>query len=449
MRWSIRYQFLVPLGLLLLGLIGICSWTAWDSARLARRRIATQVHDITDTLADGRFPKNQHVLEQMKGLSGAEYLLFDSTGERFATLAGEIEHLPPAELVGAAPDDAALGERILVEQKRYFCRGIKFKNPQGGPATTVYILYPESLLNEAIWQAIRPSLVLGISGGLAAVFITLVGGQRLVGRIRDLERRTRLIAAGDFSPMPLPPRNDELRDLASSVNEMAAKLAQLQDAVARSERARLLGQVTSGLVHQFRNAVTGAQLAVQFHAESCPGGDREALEVAQRQLARMALDLNRFFDLGRAGQRLQTCSLRNLIDEAVHLLRPQCQHAHTQLTWQPAEQPANVRGDAGQLSHLVFNLVGNAVQAAGPGGSVEVRLIQQESKSILEVTDNGPGPPPEIADRLFEPFVTGKAEGIGLGLSVAKQVAEAHGGSIRWSRDNGQTVFRVELPNAD
>lgn len=446
MRWSIRFQFLAPLGLLLLGLVGICTWTAWDSAHLARQRIAAQVHGISHTLADARFPKNQHVLEQMKGLSGAEYLLIDATGERFATLNGQIEHLPPADIPENASSEPTLGDRILVEQKAFLCRGIKLKNPQGGPGATVYILYPESLLNEAIWQAIRPSLVLGISGGLAAAGITLVGGQRLVGRIRDLERRTRLIAGGDFSPMPVPNRNDELRDLACSVNEMAARLAQLQDAVARSERTRLLGQVSSGLAHQLRNAATGARLAVQLHAESCPAGDREALDIAERQLSRMAIDLNRFFDLGRAGQRRRQCSLTDLIDEIVQLLLPQCRHAHIDLTWKRPAGDAGVMGDHGHLGHLILNLLGNAVEAAGPGGSVEVRLIQQESNWVLEVADTGPGPPPEIADRLFEPFVTGKSQGIGLGLSVAKQVAESHDGTIHWRRENDRTIFRVELP---
>ena len=61
---------------------------------------------------------------------------------------------------------------------------------------------------------------------------------------------------------------------------------------------------------------------------------------------------------------------------------------------------------------------------------------------MIEVIDTGPGPPPEIAIKLFEPFVTGKPEGIGLGLAVAKQAADAHGGRIEWERRDGRTVFR-------
>ena len=67
---------------------------------------------------------------------------------------------------------------------------------------------------------------------------------------------------------------------------------------------------------------------------------------------------------------------------------------------------------------------------------------------MVEIVDTGPGPPAEIADKLFEPFVTGKEDGIGLGLAVVRQAADAHGGRVSWERRAGRTVFRVELPAA-
>jgi signal transduction histidine kinase len=270
--------------------------------------------------------------------------------------------------------------------------------------------------------------------------------------VQDLERRTRLIAAGDFSPMPLPRRNDELRDLSRSVNEMAEQLARLHEAVQRAERLRLLGQVGGGLAHQLRNGLTGARLAVQLHARGCAGGDAEALEVALRELTLLEAHLKRFLDLGRDGPlRRQPCAPADLVDEVVALLRPRCKHAGIDLRWQRPAAGAAVVGDPGQLGQLLLNVVGNAAEAAGPGGWVEVRMGQAEgdgrpSPLVIEVIDSGPGPPPEVAERLFEPFVTGKPEGVGLGLAVARQVAEAHGGRIAWRREAGRTVFRIELP---
>src|SRR5262249_62022971 len=111
-------------------------------------------------------------------------------------------------------------------------------------------------------------------------------------RLAGPERRPRRTAAGDFSPMPLPRRDDELRDLGRSVNEMAQQLARYQEAVRRTERLRLLGQVSGGLAHQLRNGVAGARLAVQLYLREQAGGtDAAALEGALRQLARLGTRL--------------------------------------------------------------------------------------------------------------------------------------------------------------
>src|SRR6266568_4687894 len=111
---------------------------------------------------------------------------------------------------------------------------------------------------------------------------------------------------------------------------MAQRLAQLQETVQRTERFRLLGQVSGGLAHQLRNGVTGASLAVQVHARECAGPpDAEALQVALRQLALVESHLKRFLALGK-GTKLErkTLSLAALLDETIALLRPQCRHAH-------------------------------------------------------------------------------------------------------------------------
>jgi signal transduction histidine kinase len=441
MRFSLRYQLLVPLTLLLAGLMGVCTWTALDSAKLARRRIAEQIDGVAQTMSEANFPLTEHILEMMQGLSGADYLVIEADGRRIATFSGEPDHLPQP---GATKDP--LGDRVHVGGRTFFCRGVLLKRQI--PVSTLYILYPESLLDEAIRDAVRPSLVLGASAGLAALIFTVIVGQRLVRRTRELERRTRQIAAGDFSPMPLPEPNDELRDLAKAVNEMAQKLAQYQDAVTRSEQVRLLGQVSGGLAHQLRNAVTGAKLAVQLHAQSCTGGDGEALAVAERQLSRMAADLQRFFDVGRAGRTREPCSLRDLIDDAVALLGPQCRHANIELKWTSPDDDVQVSGDSGQLGHVILNVLSNAVEAVGANGAVEVRL-HRDKTAVIEVIDTGHGPPAELAARIFDPFVTGKPEGVGLGLAVAKQVIEAHCGTIQWRRDGEKTCFRLELPTQE
>ena len=162
-------------------------------------------------------------------------------------------------------------------------------------------------------------------------------------------------------------------------------------------------------------------------------------------------------------------------------------------TWSSSRrrEPLQVRGDPEALRQLTVNLVINAVEAAsrqsGGRGRIVVALESVRKHSplplgegpgvraaadatgqfpqhgphpsplpkgegtardfaALHVRDTGPGPPPQLADHLFEPFVSGSPEGTGLGLYVARQVAEGHHGSIRWQRENDKTCFTVELP---
>jgi signal transduction histidine kinase len=445
-RLGIRYRLLLPLSLLLVGVVGASVWSARTAGRRAEERVARQVHNIAQTLAGANFTLTPTILEQMKSLSGAEFLLLREDGTRWTTLPAVPPDLPSNEAASAG--DTGIGPPVRVGGDEYRCRRLALRGPTPNAGDVVYIFYPQSLLDEAIADAQRPSL-LGLLFGLLAVGLTFGIGHRLVGRIRALERRTRQIADGDFSPMPLPAADDELRDLTASVNDMADRLARLRQAVQTTERLRLSGQLAGGLAHQLRNGVTGAKLALQVYLAGRPAGDPEALEVTLRQLTLMEANLRRFIDLGRpgAGTR-QLCSLSGILTDVVELHRPRCKHAGIELRWVPPQSDVQLLGDPGQLADLFVNLVGNAVDAVGTGGEVEIRLWADGDRIVVEIGDTGPGPLPEVAARLFEPFVSGKPDGIGLGLAVARHAAEAHGGRIDWRREADQTVFRVELPAA-
>jgi len=455
MRLGIRYQLLLPLVTLMAGVVGMTAWTALSSAQAAARRIEHQMKDVAATVSSVTFPRNQQTLKLMKGLSGAEFLLCDANarpivddhGQPITTLPGLPTTLPTIETVTVQD----LGPRVEVGDQVYFCRGVPLGQPSH-PGLYLYIFYPEALWQEALAQAVKPAIIVGGIGGLVAFLLAAAMAARLTRRVLEMERRTRGIAGGDFSPMPLPHRNDELRDLAVSINDMAARLAKLQETVLKTERLRLLGQVSGGLAHQLRNGVTGANLAVQLHARECPsGGDAEPLNVALRQLALVEMHLKRFLNIGKELElRREPCQVTALIDESVTLLGPKCRHTGIELRWHKLEDgPAwTLNGDVGQLSHMILNVMTNAIEAAGPGGWVEVRLKREGDRAVIEVLDSGPGVAPSVAHRLFEPFVTGKQEGVGLGLAVARQVAEAHGGSICWSRTAEGTCFRIELPLA-
>jgi signal transduction histidine kinase len=452
MRWSIRSQLLLPLILLLLAVTATTIYAGFVSANRAQRQIENDVRNVAHLFKEANFTPNHRILTWMKRLSGADYLLVDvrnqlpdDSSDPPTTLPAAIPDLPAEVTIVDDWQTLHMGPRVEVAGVAYLCSGIRLRT-----GSTLYVFYPEREWRDALTAAVWPPLVLGI--GVMGAMIVVVGiAHRLSSRIRELESRTRLIAAGDFDPVPLPPTNDEVRDLGRSVNEMAGQLASLQESARHGERLRLLNQVSSGLAHQIRNGVAGARLAVQLHARACKGpADQEALQVALRQMSLVEANLKRFIDLGRTeGLKREPCELVGLINEAIGLLQPQCRHTSIDLRWRAPTDSFSLMGDSVRLGHLFLNLLSNAVEAAGPGGWIEVVCRRDGpigETAIIEFKDSGPGPSTEVAAKLFQPFATGKTEGIGLGLAVAREAAAAHGGRLEWHQAERPTCFEVVLP---
>lgn len=444
---SLRYRLLFPLVFLLVAEVVGTSWAARLAIHSADRRIADQLQAIGRTLHEPPvFPLTPRVLHQMRGLSGAEFLLVQSDGGAIATFNG-LPPIPEPRTI-TEDDQHLLGPVAIIQGVSYRFLPIMLQAPHPGAGGTLYIFYPEELRLAAIWSAVRPPLLLGFVSVVAALILMLTMGRHLVYRLQELGNQTRIIAGGNFHPITVPPRKDEVGDLYQAINEMAARLAEFEVELKSTERLRILGQFSAGLAHQLRNAAAGAKLAVQLHAADCPGADQESLDVALRQLSRIESNLRQFLDLAKPHELVwETCHLAAIISSAVDLLRPQCRHAGTELIWKTPPIDTGFLGDATHLGHLVGNLIGNAVEAAGTGGHVTIELERTAGGWAIVVADTGPGPPAAIADRLFEPFVTGREQGIGLGLTVVKQAVTAHHGTVDWTRRDGRTIFRVTLPD--
>jgi signal transduction histidine kinase len=428
---------MLPLLLLLVAELIATSWAIRLAIEGVDSQFEEQLRAVSRTLTEPpSFPLTGRILEQMKGLSGAEFYLSLADGQHLTTFALPVDISLPKNPEGD----------VELHGELYRVKTLRFPESHPNHGGQLGIFYAESQRRGAIRRAVQPLLLLGVLGGLLSVCLVLLLARQVTGRIAALQRQTRVIAAGTFHPMPLHDADDELRDLATSINEMAARLAEQQTKLSEAERLRVLAQFSGGLAHQLRNAAAGAKLALQLHLAEHPTTDREALDVALRQLARMEMNLKQFLDLGKPPTaNKKPIDLVQLVQQTVELLGPQCRHAGVQVIMQlPEELP--FQGDAIPLGHLIGNLLTNAIEAAGSGGEVQVKLRRANSEVELEVWDNGNGPAAEIAANLFEAFITGREQGIGLGLAVAKQATELHSGTINWDRQEGHTVFRVTLP---
>lgn len=457
MRRPLRNQIIVPMALVMLGtLVGASVLNAWLSARRMRAQIERQLRDVTQTLAESGFILTDVVLRQMQGLSGAEFVLIDDSD---VTLASSMAKDVVSQLPRQEPTDQwnqlTLGDPIRIDDGRYFYAVVRMRRPSVPSQDGVlHILYPEQSYREAWLGAVFPPLVVGGVALALVIVLAAVIASRVSRPLARLRGQVEQIAEGDFQPLPLPGRDDEVLDLAKSINRMADMLARYEDEVRTNERLRTLGQLGSGLAHQLRNSATGCRMALDLHRRECSSeGDSESLDVAARQLALMEKYVQRFLSLGHASPKPhEQVDLTQLVDNVLPLVRPAARHVDVELQWAGPDEPCIIRGDVDALEQLAINLLLNAVEATTQADERRVIVNVRPSSTggfTVEILDSGNGPAPEIQGTLFDPFVTNKSDGTGLGLSVANEIAEQHGGTINWERREGMTCFWVDLPAND
>jgi signal transduction histidine kinase len=393
----------------------------------------------------------------MSGLSGAEFVLLAPAG-RIQESTLRLEPSAVQDLAETAklhrvndrtqkPVIALAGRPYLVD-----CVTVSGRSYFAGTAT-LFILYREDQLASHIHQAVYPALLAGAVAAAVAVAMAAWLARRFARPIRTLGEQTAAIAQGGFIPMPIPRRNDELRDLAESINHMTGKLADYERQVRHNERLRTLGQLGAAMAHQLRNAATGGRMAIELHRRDCHSETTdECLDVALRQLCLMESYLRQFLSLESPTPVVcQRVDIGRLAEETLNLLRPSFTHAGIPLSFACPAEPLFLQGDPGAIRQLVTNLVVNALEAArtenaAPAG-VQVELgAAQDGLGSLRVYDSGPGPALSIQDKLFDSFVTTKPDGVGLGLFVARQIAQRHAGQLHWERHDDRTCFVFEFP---
>jgi len=461
---------------------------------LARRqtesRIEQQLQGVVTVLSKSSYPLTGTVLQQMGGLANAEFVLTDLDGSINASgRALKLDKFPASAHIANSAEDVRLGTELVLDGKTYFHSSARVRGrPRANEEGVLHVLFAKDEFDAAWRAAFFPSVFVGMVTIVAVALVTHLLARRISQVLSRLGLEVERLAEGDFSPVKQPQWNDEAQDLAIAINRTAGRLAEYETALRQTERLRTVAMLGAGLAHELRNAATGCRLAVDLHAESCSGsesgtrnGNEESLQVARRQLSFMESRLKQLLQLGRQSEAASTAdpttddsmpspdetSVRQIIDlsrlvsESVSLIEPAARHAGVKLRWSPPEERAFVRANSDLLGQAVMNLLLNALDAASrshtgaqqqPASKADdfVRVSLQVSQQEVEltVTDSGDGPPRELATKVFDPFVTTKPEGVGLGLAVAKRVVESYNGQIAWKRAANNTLFVVRLPIA-
>ncbi|TWT29506.1 sensor histidine kinase [Blastopirellula retiformator] len=453
MRWPLRIQLLLPFAAVLLAImVGVTLVTAQISVGSAKSRIESRLRDVAQVLQSATFPLSDAVLEQMKGLSGAQYAVTQDGQLIRSTLAGlQSEQLAPLAVTDSI-EHLSLTEEMAIDDQEYFHAAVALQG-RSLRGQVLHMFYPVDSYRKAWTAAAGPPFWIGIVGFFVLVLVAFALARTVTAPIAQLRNQVNRIAAGDASPIPPRSTNDEVRDLVDAVNQLAEQLTAYDEKIRTLERTRVLGQLGAGFAHQVRNAATGCKLALDVHALHCPQADDESMAIANQQLALITTHLRAIVNFGKEERRdFQPLDLRDVVLEALPLVRPLAQHHHVAIHFDgEGEYPLN--GEPTLLQTVIVNLLTNAVEAiaaqprteASLPGEVRLELKRQPTGIHLTVVDNGPGLPHDLEESAFDPLITSKREGVGLGLTIVREVARVHHGEATYRRENGETRFEIHL----
>jgi two-component system nitrogen regulation sensor histidine kinase NtrY len=236
----------------------------------------------------------------------------------------------------------------------------------------------------------------------------------------------------------------EFEALRTALREMATALEQGRAREIEAERLRAFRETARRVAHEMRNPLTPIRLAVAQLARSAAPPQREAIEVLVAESGRLEQLAREFTEFGRLpeGPAAQVDLAELLADLARTSVPPTMR---VSLALDPALP--TLLGHYDPLRRAFGNIIRNAVEACDARGQIDLAARPEDGMIRIEIGDHGPGVPPDLAGRLFDPYVTGKSGGTGLGLALAKQTIEMHQGTITFqATPGGGATFVVRMP---
>ena len=418
----------------------------------AIRDVHQRLASMRQTLSESSFPLTANVVSSLARLTNTELLTLSRDGDVVESSLEVPGDWMPAREWFLRP--SANGYETSVASTRF----LLFRC-QPGPGWSrrdlghILILFDLADVQSASRRAAVSPLLAGISTIALLGSVLLLLGGRMVRRLENLEQHVSVVAEGNFDASCGDQSTDEIGNLGRAVDSMANQLNVLLAEVAKRQSEKLLHQLAGGMAHQLRNTLTGCKMALELHVRNATDAESEELEVALSELNHAEEYVRRLLLVGKG--QLEEARPSGVLDCLQNLrssMNTIAAHLCKQIEWRLDDRELTpwIVADGQSFSSAVSNLVLNAMQAAQEVVVVGKMLEQTDSRKrsagnartlSVRVIDDGPGIDASIRSNVFEPFVTTKPEGIGLGLATVQLSAVQLQGGIEWCREQESTIF--------
>lgn len=260
-----------------------------------------------------------------------------------------------------------------------------------------------------------------------------------------------LVPGRDAHQIATPPRAaSEIITVAEAINAMRARLEHYHREEREQQRLRTLGEISVSLAHEIRNPLEAVGGAVEVLRTMSGTRDEQIqfYDIISEEVSNLNRYVSEFLRYGRFDiPDEQEWDLRKLAEDAILLVSPLSNQRRITIALQNADMTIPVVVSADQIKRVLVNLLMNALEASPSHTVVSVSTTKTLSAGLVNIDDNGPGIAENVAGHLFEPFVTTKEHGAGLGLAICRTIVEHHGGSISITdRSAGGCSARVTIP---
>lgn len=449
-----RPSLYLRLILTLLGPLLIAMAAAWAIGvgivtNALEQRLEGQLRNAATVLATSGIPYTPEVLRRLAAVQQSDFVLVDHAGRVVVTTSGRVGDAIAASLaerrtwsnsetrkLEAPVQSIAVYQSIdASEEPRY--SALVAVAPLGDAAAAAR--------SAARWLGLA---MLAATAVLGAVLLALV--RNITRPLAQLSAFADRIAAGEREHRLELPRADEIGALGESLNTMMLRLGDYESRLASRSRMSALGEMSARLAHEIRNPLTGLKLHLQLLAERVDGRESDRVERLLTEVQRLELLVSSTLLLG--GEQpldLALTRVRPLIAEVLDLMGPSLAHVGIRVDSR-CDEGLQARVDRGRVRQALLNLIVNAADAMPQGGALRIsaELDAAASRVLILVEDSGPGLAEDVRVLLGDAAVSTKPFGLGLGMTVCREVAAAHGGELRIerSRDLGGACFVLAFP---